>query len=80
MKLKSLLYIAASFPLLAGLSACMDFDTPSDEFAENEKSVDVTVFKGMPDSLNYEYQPDEDRVNIAVDSLTDCFDQMITAM
>ena len=80
MKLKSLLYIAASFPLLAGLSACMDFDTPSDEFAENEKSVDVTVFKGMPDSLNYEYQPDEERVNIAVDSLTDCFDQMITAM
>ena len=35
------------------LTSCLDYDTPSDEFQQNQKTVDVTIYHGAADSINY---------------------------
>ena len=68
MKFNNLKYVIAVLPLLAATS-CMDFDSPSDEFAPNEGVGEVTVFHGDADSLNYHVLPDPDTVQNAIDIL-----------
>lgn len=79
MKINSLKYIAVSLPLLT-FSSCLDFDTPSDEFAQNESTVNPEVFQGAPDLLDYEYQPTEEELQTALNACEDNIDQFLTAM
>lgn len=78
MKLNILKTAVAALPLL-GLSACMDFDTPSDEFAANETVVDPVVYQGDADKLDYEVQPTEEEVAEAMAALENYFNSMMTA-
>lgn len=71
--------IAVAALFVPCMTACMDFDTPSDEFAANEKPVDPVVYQGDADKLDYEYQPTEDEVDEALSSLNDYFTGMMTA-
>ncbi len=67
MKINRLKYAIAVLPLL-GATACMDFDTPSDEFAPNETVVDPTIYQGDADALDYSVQPTEVDVDAAIDA------------
>lgn len=78
MKLNILKTAVAALPLLC-LSACMDFDTPSDEFAANEKPIDPIVYQGDADLLDYEVQPTEEEVDEAMTALYDYLNAMMTA-
>jgi len=77
MELNKLKYAIAALPLL-GATACMDFDTPSDEFAPNEEVVDPTVYQGDADALDYTVQPTEADVDAAMSALRDNFAQVIS--
>lgn len=63
--------LAAGSLLLSGLTACMEFDNPSDEFAQNETVIDATVYSGDADKLDYEYQPTEEEVDEAFNTFMD---------
>lgn len=76
MKINKFKYAIAVLPLL-GATACMDFDTPSDEFAPNETVVDPTVYHGDADALDYEIQPTEEDVDAAMNALSTSFSQVI---
>lgn len=43
---------ALAVPALC-LTSCLDFDTPSDEFQQNQQEVDVTIYHGAADSIDY---------------------------
>lgn len=77
MNLKFLKYILL-LPVLT-LVGCMDFDTPSDEFAEDEKEIDPVVYSGDADALDYRHLPPEDSLDLAIEALTDNFDQLYNA-
>ena len=49
----------------------MEFDTPADEFAQNETVIDATVYSGDADKLDYEYQPTEEEVEHAFNTFMD---------
>lgn len=52
MKLNILKYICVALPL-AGMTACMDFDTPSDEFSKDQVVVDPEIPIGNADKLDF---------------------------
>lgn len=70
MKLNHLKYAIAVLPLL-GATACMDFDNPEDIFTDDQKKVDPVVYHGNADELNFEETPTEDKVDAAIETLTD---------
>lgn len=76
MKLNKFKYAIAVLPLM-GATACMDFDTPSDEFAPNETVVDPTIYQGDADALDYSFQPTEEDVNAVMKTLDLTFAQLI---
>lgn len=51
---------------LAGMSACMEYDKPSDEFGQNQEQVSGEVLIGDADALDYTYEPTEEEVDEAV--------------
>lgn len=67
--------------ILSGLTACMDFDTPSDEFTQTEQTVTGTVYSGDADKLDYTYEPTEDEVMEALSTFENegFFGQFLTA-
>lgn len=78
MKLNKFKYAIAALPLL-GATSCMDFDTPSDEFAPNETVADPTIYHGDADALDYTFQPTEEDVNTIMQTLELTFAQLINA-
>lgn len=54
-------YLLALVPALA-FTACMDFDTPGDEFTGNQIKVDENVYVGRPDSIPYDFVPESEDV------------------
>lgn len=78
MKLNKLKYLVAVLPLM-GATACMDFDTPSDEFAPNEIVIDPTIYQGDADALDYDVQPTEEDVDAAMNALSTAFANVINA-
>lgn len=78
MKLNILKYALAALPAFC-FTACMDFDTPSDEFAANEKPIDPVVYQGDADKLDYKVQPTEVKVDEAFSVLEDYLNGMGTA-
>lgn len=78
MKLNYIKYACAALPLL-GLTACMDFDTPADEFDETKQVIDGTVYQGDADNLDFSVQPTEQEVNDAIKSLGQYLPQLMTA-
>lgn len=78
MKFNYMKYILAVLPLVT-LPACMDFDSPGDEFDENKEKVDPVVYVGDADSLDYTVQPTEEKVAEAIELLRDNFDQFYSS-
>ena len=78
MNFNKLKYAIAVLPLL-GATSCMDFDTPSDEFAPNEVEDNVTIFQGDADALDFVYQPDEEKVDSVIEALEMEFAHLINA-
>ncbi len=78
MKLDKLKYAAFMLPLL-GMTACMDFDAPSDEFTAGQENLDEQVYQGHPDSIPYMIIADKDSVNEAKTVLRQNFSQMLNA-
>ena len=78
MKLNKLKYLVAALPLF-GATACLDFDTPSDEFAPDEVVVDPTIYHGDADALDYTVQPTEAEVDAAMEELSIAFANVINA-
>ena len=78
MKLNKLKYLVAVLPLF-GATACLDFDTPSDEFAPDEVVVDPTIYHGDADALDYTVQPTEAEVDAAMEELSTAFANVINA-
>ena len=78
MKLNKLKYLVAALPLF-GATACLDFDTPSDEFAPDEVVVDPTIYHGDADALDYTVQPTEAEVDAAMEELSTAFANVINA-
>lgn len=78
MNFNKLKYAIAVLPLL-GATSCMDFDTPSDEFAPNEIEDNVTIFQGDADALDFVYQPDEEKVDSVIEALEMEFAHLINA-
>ncbi|MDE6490926.1 MAG: SusD/RagB family nutrient-binding outer membrane lipoprotein [Muribaculaceae bacterium] len=79
MKINILKYLCVALPL-AGMTACMDFDTPSDEFTGNQSQVDDTVYSsGTVDSIPYQYVAERSVVENATMTLYDNFSQVKTA-
>jgi hypothetical protein len=70
--------IAATAFVFLGLSSCMDFDTPSDEFTGTQQVVDENVYQGNADSIPYQYVYPEDSVYEAISNLQNNFAQYIT--
>ena len=62
----SILKYAGAVLLIPTLTACMDFDTPADEFATTEKEVSGTIYSGDADKLDYTVQPTEEEVEEAM--------------
>ena len=52
MKLNIFKYICAALPLV-GVTACMDFDTPSDEFSQDQVTLDPIIYQGNADVLDF---------------------------
>lgn len=77
MKINNLKYALAVLPLL-GTTACMDFDTPADEFAPNEETIDPVIYQGDADLLDFSIQPTEADVDAAMDALSQNFAQAIS--
>lgn len=78
MKYKNLRFLIAAVPALA-FTACMDFDTPSDEFTGGQIVIDDKVYSGNPDSLPFLTVLPEDSVQEAINLLQNNFAQMMTA-
>lgn len=78
MKLNVLKYAIAALPLI-GFSACLDFDTPSDEFSDTEKELDPIVYQGDADKLDFSVQPSEEEVDEALAALQDYLGNFISA-
>jgi hypothetical protein len=77
MKTKYIKFAISAF-VLAGLSSCMDFDTPSDEFTGTQTATDETVYYGNADSIPYQVVWPEDTVKFAINKLQQNFYQYIT--
>lgn len=78
MKINYIKYACAALPLV-GMTACMDFDTPSDEFnKDTEVVVKPEPLYGDADNLEIK-DVDEDAVDNAIDELSNDLAQMITA-
>ncbi|MCM1348806.1 MAG: SusD/RagB family nutrient-binding outer membrane lipoprotein [Firmicutes bacterium] len=78
MKLNYIKLAAIALPVL-GFTACMDFDTPSDEFTSTQTNVEEVVYSGNPDSIPYQFVAEEDSVADAINTLFPNFSQMLTA-
>lgn len=78
MKYTKLRLLLAAVPALA-FTACMDFDTPSDEFTGGQTTIDDKVYAGNPDSIPFEVVLPEDSINEAISTLYDNFGQMLNA-
>lgn len=78
MKLNKLTYLGAVFALL-GVTSCMDFDTPADEFAPNETVADATIYQGDADALKFDIEPTEAEVDAAMEALSGNFSNLIGA-
>lgn len=74
-------YIKYAISLLAvfGMTSCMDFDTPSDEFTGTQITVDENVYYGNADSIPYTIVWEEDSVKDAIKKLNNNLYQYITA-
>ncbi len=53
MKTKKILLLSAMALPVFGLQSCMDFDTPSDEFQQNQVVVPPAISSGKADSIKY---------------------------
>lgn len=78
MKFNIFKYSAVALSLF-GFASCMDFDTPSDEFASNTETIDPTVYVGDADALDYTVEPSKEDVEAAVTKLKPYLGQLITA-
>lgn len=80
MKLNYIKLAAIAVPVL-GFTACMDFDTPSDEFTSNQQTTDDKVYVGHPDSIPYTFVAEPDSVEEAIGTfmMGGNFSQMLTA-
>lgn len=78
MKLNYIKYACAALPLL-GLTACLDFDTPADEFVKgSDVIVDPTPLFGDADNLEIT-DVTEDEVDEALAALNNNFGAFLTA-
>ena len=77
MNFKYLKYALALVPAF-GLTACMDFDNPGDEYATTDVTVDPTPLFGDADNLEIK-DIDEETLDAAIASLNTNFGQLITA-
>lgn len=79
-KTKILLLSAMAFSAV-GLQSCLDYDTPSDEFQDNQIVVKPTIVKGEADNINYMKQITKDGFMEAYSSLEETsFGQCISAI
>lgn len=78
MQSKFFRYLLPAVSALA-LAGCMEFDSPADEFAKDEQEVDPVVYSGDADALDYRHLPPEDSLDLAIEALTDNFDQLYNA-
>ncbi|MBE6305343.1 MAG: SusD/RagB family nutrient-binding outer membrane lipoprotein [Bacteroidales bacterium] len=78
MKLKDLKYLVAVLTL-PGVTSCMEFDNPADEFAPNEVQVDATIYQGDADALDFTVEPTEAEVDAAMAALETNFANVINA-
>lgn len=79
MKRNHIIKYACAALLLSGLTACLDFDIPADEFASNETVVNPVIYSGDADKLDYTVQPTEEEFAESKAALNDYFAQMKTA-
>lgn len=79
-KTKILLLAALAFSAV-GLQSCLDYDTPSDEFQNNQIVVKPTTVKGEADNINYMKEISKDGFEKAYSSLEEAsFGQCISAI
>jgi len=77
MNFKYIKYACAVLPLL-GLTACMDFDNPGDEYVQGNINIDPTPLHGDADKLEIKDVNKED-VAEAIDQLNNNFGQLLNA-
>lgn len=78
MKITYLKYLFAALPVIA-FTACMDFDSPGDEFDEAQEKIDPVIYSGDADLLDYTVQPTQEQTQAALELLNDYYDQFYTA-
>ncbi len=70
--------LTAALPIL-GMTACMDFDSPSDEFTGGQEIIKPEILHGNVDSIDYRAQYTEEEVYQALDELGSAPGQIKTA-
>lgn len=74
-------YLKLAFAGLAvmGLSSCLEFDNPSDEFSGGDKKVDPVVYTGNADMLDYKKEITQEGLNKALIEMEPIYMQFISA-
>lgn len=60
MKTSKIFLISAMALSVFGLQSCLDYDTPSDEFQQNQIVAPPTLSKGEADKINYNIEISEE--------------------